>query len=67
MFRLTFGLLDLFQSYRVYGGRGVGGGGELVKNKPRSLGGVVELTIGNTRKHFIPRVLRLYTPTCSPV
>lgn len=65
VFRLTFGLLDLFQSYRVYGGRR--GGGGLVKNEPRSLGGVVELTIGNTRKHFIPRVLRLYIPTCSPV
>lgn len=26
VFRLTFGLLDLFQSYRVYGGRRGGGG-----------------------------------------
>lgn len=38
-----------------------------MENIPRSLGGVVELTIGNTTEIFIPHVLRQYIPTCSPV
>ena len=52
---LTFGLLHL-SSNGDYGGGARGEG--VVKNIPRSLGGVVELTIGNTREIFIPHVLK---------
>lgn len=50
--RLTFGCYSVSQ------------GGE---ERAKEFGRVVELTMGNTREHFIPRVLRQYIPTYSRV